>query len=156
MDPLYGERMSGRRHFAGVVLVDRRGWVLLQERDEHPRIDPEHWGLVGGHVDEGEDVETAAYRELAEETDVVAAPGSLRWFGEFEVDHTEAYGTWDLMATYAAATDLTDDDIVCHEGRRIVFVDPVEATALPLTKGASVILPAFLLSDLYRDLVAMP
>ena len=23
-------------HFAGVILVDHRGWVLLQERDEHP------------------------------------------------------------------------------------------------------------------------
>ncbi len=146
--------MGGRRRFAGVLLVDRRGWILLQERDEHPRIDPDCWGLVGGHVEEGENVEAAAYRELAEETDVVAAPGSLHWFGEFEVDHTAAYGTWDLMATYAAATDLTDADIVCHEGRRIVFVDPVEATALPLTKGAGVILPAFLLSDLYRDLAS--
>ena len=61
-----------------MILVDRQGWVLLQERDEHPRIDPDCWGLVGGHVDEGEDVETAAYRELTEETDVVAAPGGLR------------------------------------------------------------------------------
>ena len=145
--------MAGRRRFAGVVLVDRRGWILLQERDEHPQIDPECWGLVGGHVDEGEDVESAAYRELAEETEVVAAPGSLRHFAELEVDHTAAYGTWDLMTTYAAATDLTDRDIVCHEGRRIVFVDPGTVSGLPLTKGASVILPAFLLSDLYRDLV---
>ena len=40
------------RRFAGVVLVDRRGWILLQERDEHPRIDPEKWGLAGGHVDD--------------------------------------------------------------------------------------------------------
>jgi 8-oxo-dGTP diphosphatase len=145
--------MAGRRRFTGVVLVDRRGWILLQERDEHPRIDPECWGLVGGHVDEGEAVEHAAYRELAEETEVVAAPGSLRYFAELEVDHTAAYGTWDLMTTYAAATDLTDDDIVCHEGRRIVFVDPGTVPGLPLTKGAGVILPAFLLSDLYRDLV---
>jgi 8-oxo-dGTP pyrophosphatase MutT (NUDIX family) len=144
--------VDGRRHFAGVLLVDRRGWVLLQERDERPRIDPDCWGLVGGHVDPGEDVETAAYRELTEETEVAAAPGSLHWFGEFEVDHTAAYGTWDLMAVYAAATDLADGDIVCHEGRRIVFVDPDMVPELRLTKGARVILPAFLLSDLYRDL----
>ena len=137
-----------------MVLVDRRGWVLLQERDEHPRIDPDCWGLVGGHVEPDEDVEAAAYRELTEETDIVVAPGTLRWFGEFEVDHTSAYGTWDLMTTYAAGTDLTDADVVCHEGRRIVFVDPVEATALPLTMGAAVILPAFLASDLYRGLAA--
>jgi ADP-ribose pyrophosphatase YjhB (NUDIX family) len=146
--------VDGRRHFSGVLLVDPRGWVLLQERDEHPRIDPDCWGLVGGHADPGEDVETAAYRELTEETEVAAAPGSLRWFGEFEVDHTASYGTWDLMAVYAAATDLDDRDIVCHEGRRIVFVDPGTVPGLRLTKGAAVILPAFLLSDLYRDLTS--
>ena len=127
--------MDGRRRFSGVVLVDRRGWVLLQERDEHARIDPDCWGLVGGHVDPGEDVEAAAYRELTEETEVVASPGGLRYFAEFEVDHTEAYGTWDRMALYAAATDLTDADIVCHEGRRIVFVDPGDVAGLRLTKG---------------------
>ncbi len=26
------------RLFAGVLVVDRRGWLLLQERDEHPVI----------------------------------------------------------------------------------------------------------------------
>ena len=54
------------------------------------------------------------------------------------------------MAVYVAPTDLTDADVVCHEGRRIVFVDPGEVTGLRLTKGAGVILPAFLLSDVYR------
>src|SRR5690348_12278920 len=103
--------MASRRHFSGVVLVDPRGWLLLQERDEHPVIDPECWGLVGGHVDGDEGLEVAAYRELTEETGIVAAPGSLHWFGEFEVDHTASYGTWDLMGVYAAATDLTDDQV---------------------------------------------
>jgi len=27
--------------FSSIVLVDARGWVLLQERDEFPAIDPE-------------------------------------------------------------------------------------------------------------------
>jgi len=142
------------QRFSSIILVDRRGWVLLQERDEHPLIDPECWGLVGGHVEPGEDFEAAAYRELTEETEVVVPPGGLHPFAEFEVDHTEAYGTLDRMAVYVAATDLTDADVVCHEGRRIVFVDPGRVTALPLTKGAGVILPAFLLSDVYQDLVA--
>jgi 8-oxo-dGTP diphosphatase len=144
--------MGDRRLFAGVLLVDARGWVLLQERDEHPRIDPERWGLVGGHVDPGEDVEAAAYRELAEETEVVVPAGGLTRFGEFEVDHTAAYGTWDLMTVYVGRADLTDADVVCHEGRRIVFVDPATFTDLPLTMAAAVILPEFLLSELYRDL----
>ena len=47
---------ADQHRFAGVILVDRQGRILLQERDEHPRIDPEKWGLAGGHVDPGEDV----------------------------------------------------------------------------------------------------
>ena len=47
--------------------------------------------------------------------------------GEFVVDHREAYGTWDVMQVFVAATDLTDADIDCREGRQIVFVDPTVA-----------------------------
>jgi 8-oxo-dGTP pyrophosphatase MutT (NUDIX family) len=140
------------RRFAGVILVDRRGWILLQERDEHPRIDPETWGLAGGHVELGEDFEAAAHRELEEETGVRLAPGTLRLLDEFVVDHREAYGTWDRMRAYVAATDLTDADIDCREGRQIVFVDPAVARELPLSKGASDIVPAFLRSDLYASM----
>ena len=78
--------MAEQRRFSGVLLVDRRGWILLQERDEHPVIDPDCWGLVGGHVDPGEEFEAAAYRELTEETEVVVPPGGLHYFAEFEVD----------------------------------------------------------------------
>lgn len=39
--------------FAAVILVDRRGWVLLQERDERPVIAPEKWAFCGGHLEPG-------------------------------------------------------------------------------------------------------
>lgn len=138
--------------FAGVVLVDPRGWLLLQERDEHPRIDPDKWGFCGGHVEPGESFEQAAHRELEEETGVSIRPGGLELFGEFRVDHREAYGTWDLMQLFAAATTLTDADIDCREGRRIVFVDPLVAADLELTAAAAIILPAFLASPQFQAL----
>jgi 8-oxo-dGTP pyrophosphatase MutT (NUDIX family) len=138
--------------FSGVILVDRRGWILLQERDEHPRIDPEKWGLAGGHLDAGEDFEAAAQRELLEETGLCLPPGSLRLFGEFVVDHRDAYGTWDLMQVFVAAVDLTDADIDCREGRQIVFVDPAVARGLHLSSAAADIVPAFLDSDLYASM----
>ena len=141
------------RRFAGIVLVDRGGRILLQERDEHPRIDPEKWGLAGGHVDPGEDFETAAYRELEEETGVVLAPGTLELLGEFVVDHREAYGTWDVMQVFIAATDLTDADIDCREGRQIVFVDPDVARHLDLSAAAVDIVPTLLDSDDYTRLI---
>ena len=144
----------GKNRFAGVILVDPRGWILLQERDEHPRIDPEKWGLSGGHLEPGEAFEAGAYRELEEETGVRLAEGELEPYGEFVVDHRAAYGTWDLMQVFVAATTLTDADIECHEGRRIVFVDPEEALALDLTAAAALILPGFLASSDYRRLAA--
>lgn len=141
------------RHFVGIVLVDRQGHVLLQERDEHPVIDPERWGFVGGHVDEGEEIEAAAYRELREETGVGLGADTLAFWGDAEVYHP-AYASLDRMWLYAAATELSDADIVCGEGRQIVFVDPAKALELDLTGSAAKLLPRFLESDLYRELTS--
>jgi ADP-ribose pyrophosphatase YjhB (NUDIX family) len=149
---MQGEEDPGRRRFAGVILVDRRGWILLQERDEHPSIDPEKWGLAGGHVEPGEGFEAAAHRELEEETGVQLPAGGLALFGEFVVDHREAHGTWDAMQVFVASTELTDADIDCHEGRQIVFVDPTTIDDLPLTKAAEVVVPAFLASGVYASM----
>jgi 8-oxo-dGTP pyrophosphatase MutT (NUDIX family) len=142
------------QRFSSIILVDARGWVLLQERDEHPRIDPECWGFVGGHLDDGEDYETAAYRELAEETGL-RLTGGLQRYGTFPVrhDHHEAD---DEFALFVMGVDLTDDDIVLGEGRQIVFVDPATVEDLPLTASARVALPGFLASDTYRRLARHP
>jgi 8-oxo-dGTP diphosphatase len=136
--------------FASVVVVDARGWVLLQERDEHPAIDPEMWGFCGGHVEPGEQVEAAAYRELAEETGLVLADG-LEHFGDFTVFHSHT-ATDDQVSVYLVRLDLTDDDVDCREGRRIVFVEPSAARALDLTAAATTLLPRLLDSDHYRRL----
>ena len=144
----------GSHSFAGVILVDREGRILLQERDEHAPIDPERWGLAGGHLDPGEDFEPAAYRELEEETGIRLEPGELELWRELVVDHGAAYGTWDRMQVFVAATDLTDADIDCQEGRQIVFVDPRTAPDLDLSSAAGDIVPAFLDSETYRRLCA--
>ena len=136
--------------FASIVLVDARGWVLLQERDEFPAIDPEKWGFCGGHLEEGEDYATGAYRELAEETGI-RLDGGLRLFGEFDVLH-EHLQSHDRFQLFAMRVDLTDDDVECHEGRQIVFVEPVRALGLDLTAAARIALPVFLRSATYARL----
>ena len=56
----------------GVLILDENKRVLLQRRAATKQPYPNHWDLaVGGHVDEGEDYEIAAHRELQEETGIM-------------------------------------------------------------------------------------
>ncbi|HET7072387.1 MAG TPA: NUDIX hydrolase [Nocardioides sp.] len=151
--PAYVERFgrSEPHGFGCVLLVDAQGRLLLQERDEHAPIDPDRWGLSGGHLEPGEDPESGAYREVEEETGVRLDPGTLEPFATFEVFHP-GYGSVDHVHVYVGRVDLTDDDIDCHEGRRIVFVEPERARHLDLTMTGVLAVPAFLDSEHYRRL----
>ncbi|HPO91483.1 MAG TPA: NUDIX domain-containing protein [Victivallales bacterium] len=54
-----------------VVVFNSKGEILLQKRSQKKDIQPGKWDTaVGGHLMPGEDYETAAYRELAEELGV--------------------------------------------------------------------------------------
>jgi 8-oxo-dGTP pyrophosphatase MutT (NUDIX family) len=140
------------QRFSSVVLVDDRGWVLLQERDEHPAIDPDKWGFVGGHLDPGEEFRDGAYRELAEETGIRLDRG-LELFGQFTVYHQHSDSD-DEFRLFVMRTDLTDDDLECNEGRQIVFVDPDSLGELDLTAAAEIALRRFLDSDVYSRMTA--
>jgi 8-oxo-dGTP pyrophosphatase MutT (NUDIX family) len=153
--PSYARRFGTgvERRFGCVLLVDAEGSVLLQERDEHAPIDPDRWGMSGGHLDPGEDPEAGAYRELEEETGVRLPPGTLRHFAQFRVFHPHS-ASLDRTDLYVARVDLTDADIDCREGRSIVFVPPERALRLDLTMSATQAVPGFLGSDEYRRMRA--
>lgn len=53
---------------AGIVYTDPAGHVLLMKRGSGEENYPGHWALPGGKGEPGEDAETAAEREAAEET----------------------------------------------------------------------------------------
>lgn len=60
---------------AHVLVVNADGDLLLQKRSPHKDIQPGKWDTsVGGHLDPGEDYETAAKREMAEELGVSGIP----------------------------------------------------------------------------------
>jgi 8-oxo-dGTP diphosphatase len=135
---------------AVVLLVDRRGWLLMQERDEGAPRAANQWGMVGGHVEDGEDFEPAAYREVAEETGLTLDPGTLRLWRDAEFTYPD--GHHGHYHVYAGATEVTDADIVLGEGRQIVFVAPDVVPTLDLAPSSRHFVPEFLGSELYQTL----
>ena len=55
---------------------------------------------------------------------------------------------------YAASTDACPEDVVCGEGRAMLFKTPAEALALDLTPRAAEFVPRFLASEACRRLTA--
>lgn len=141
---------SAAARLAVLLLVDSRGWVLLQERDEFAPRAANQWGMVGGHVEEGEEFEAAAYRELREETGIDLPTGGLSLWRAAEFTYPDGHrGEYHV---FAAAVDLADADIVVGEGRQIVFVEPGRLPELDLAGSARHFVPDFLASDLYDAL----
>ena len=141
---------------ASAVLVDSRGWLLLQERDEHALVAPNQWGLVGGHLEEGEEWEEALYRELEEETGLKLTGGLEPWFDEV-VQHSPKVSSHlaDRWRIWTGRVEVTDADITLGEGRQIVFVNPAQLTdgSMDLAGAAAHVLPLFLESETYQKLL---
>jgi len=79
-----------------VFVFNAAGHLFLQKRSARKDIQPGKWDTsVGGHVDRGERVSTAAAREMAEELGVEAGPLALLheyvWRTEVETELVRTY-----------------------------------------------------------------
>jgi isopentenyldiphosphate isomerase len=50
-----------------VLVLNKKGGILLEKRSRKKDMEPGKWGLVAGHVDIGESYDQAARREMKEE-----------------------------------------------------------------------------------------
>jgi 8-oxo-dGTP pyrophosphatase MutT (NUDIX family) len=59
---------SKKQLVASALILDGLGRIFVQQRTPTRRLFPGCWDLVGGHVEENEDVISALRREIREET----------------------------------------------------------------------------------------
>lgn len=101
------------------LLTNANGEVLLNLRDDSPDVlHPGHWAILGGSVEEGEDLIEALHREVREEIgyildDAVEFCRIIDW-----------EGGRDLVVVYSAPIDTPIDQLRLGEGREIRFFSP--------------------------------
>lgn len=146
-----------RRLSAGVILVDAAGRVLLQHRDDDPKIMfPSHWGITGGAGKRGESPEETARREVTEETGLrlgdiepfkayyssEVAPANGRRGAAKTIAEYEVY-------VYHAPCPSPAEELICGEGRELRFFAPDDLAGVPLAYNHSEILGDFFASPVY-------
>jgi 8-oxo-dGTP pyrophosphatase MutT (NUDIX family) len=83
---------------AGVVLYNGAK-VLLQKRDDQPKLFPNYWTVFGGQIDGGEEPEATACREIKEELGFDIDPALLHYLGSIRAMRGSEYITVHYFAS---------------------------------------------------------
>lgn len=146
---------------AGIILVDRDGRVLMQLRDDDPKIMyPGHWGIIGGAGRAGESPEQAARREALEETGL--AVGHMEPFKAYYFQETGTKGARGTSArskadyevyAYHAPCETPVEEMICGEGQALRFLSPDEVEELPIAYNHAEVLRDFFGSAAYAGYI---
>jgi len=131
---------------AAIILENDKGDFLLALRDNKSWIPfPNHWDLIGGHVEEGETPEEALVREYKEELGLELK--EYRFYKEFLCLKGDAFEN--IKYIYTGKINLPIDEITLYEGQYARYFTKEE---IPATKFANIIKSIVIeyITDKYR------
>jgi len=103
------------KKIAAIILENDRGEFLLALRDNKSWIPfPNHWDLIGGHVEDGETPEEALVREYKEELDLDLKEYSF--FRKYECLTGDAYENTKYI--YSGKINIPIEEVTLLEGER--------------------------------------
>ena len=118
---------------AAIILENNNGDFLLYLRDNKPAIPfPNHWDLIGGHVEEGETPEEALVREFKEELDLDLK--EYTFYKKYECLTGDAYEN--IKYIYSGKINLPIEKITLLEGVRPQYFSREE---IPNVKFANIL-----------------
>lgn len=121
------------KRIAAIILENEKGEFLLALRDNKPGIPfPNHWDLIGGHVEEGETPEEALIREFKEELDLDLKEYSF--YKKYECLTGDAYEN--IKYIYSGKINLPIEGVTLLEGERPQYFSREE---IPYVKFANII-----------------
>ena len=105
---------------ATCLLFDKNNKLVIYLRDDKPSIPfPNHWDLFGGHVENGETVETALAREIKEELDLTLGP--IHKFRNYYCLVGDVHPN--VKHVYWAKITQPWSDLILHEGQKLMGID---------------------------------
>lgn len=131
------------KEIAEIIFENDEGEFLLYLRDNKPGIPfPDHWDLIGGHIEEGETPEEALVREVKEELNIDLI--DYKFYRKYTCMSGDAYPN--IKYIYSGHIDLHIDEITLLEGDRPKFFTREE---IPNVKFANIL--KSIVMDYIRD-----
>ena len=121
------------KKIAAIIFENDRGELLLYLRDNKPEIPfPDHWDLIGGHVEEGETPEEALVREVKEELDIDLT--EYKFYKKYDCLTGDAYKN--IKYIYSGKINIPVEKITLLEGVRPQYFSRSE---IPNVKFANIL-----------------
>lgn len=121
------------KEIAAIILENDKGEFLLALRDNKPGIPfPNHWDLIGGHVEVGETPEEALVREVKEELDIDLK--DFTFYKKFECFTGDTYENTKYI--YTGKINIPIEEVTLLEGERPQYFTKEE---IPNIKFANIL-----------------